>query len=256
MKNDPEPLLGPNDPAPFRWIVRAPEKRFLLLNDHAGFTTPEALGDLGLSPEHWQSHIVGDWGMEAVGRDLMSRLDGSLIEGIYSRAVLDLNRRSTDWDMAGAVLDGVEVPSNVDLSPQSYRARIDAIHEPYHREIEAFLDEATGHPDRVIIHCHSFTPCLMSQPGQPRPREIGLLHYNAQDRADAALDWLRRHTDYTVGDNQPYSLFERMTGSYALHSLPRTAPAITFEIRQDLLTTPSQTSHWCDVLEAMIKEVF
>ena len=256
MQTDPEPLLGTNDPAPFSWIVRAPEKRFLLVNDHAGFATPEGLGDLGLSPQHWETHIVGDWGMEAIGRELASRLDGSLIEGVYSRAVLDLSRRPTDWDMAGAVLDGVAVPCNVDLSPQSYQARIDAIHAPYHREIEAFLEERSGHPDRIIIHCHSFTPCLMSQPDQRRPWEIGLLHYNETDRAAAALDWLRRNTDYTVGDNEPYSLFERMTGSYALHSLPRTAPAITFEIRQDLLTTSSAITHWCDVLEAMIKEVF
>ena len=63
MQTDPEPLLGTNDPAPFSWIVRAPEKRFLLVNDHAGFATPEGLGDLGLSPQHWETHIVGDWGM-------------------------------------------------------------------------------------------------------------------------------------------------------------------------------------------------
>lgn len=256
MQTDPEPLLGPEDPAPFRWVARAPEKRFLLLNDHAGFKTPKSLGDLGLSPQHWKTHIVGDWGMEAIGRELVARLDGSLIEGVYSRALLDLNRRATDWDMAGAVLDGIKVPSNTDLSKQSYQARIDAIHVPYHNEIEAFLQEPSAHPDRVIVHCHSFTPCLMSQPDQPRPWEIGLLHYNAADRAAEALDWLRRHTAYTIGDNQPYSLFERMTGSYALHSLHRTAPAITFEIRQDLLTTEREIVHWCDLLEAMIKEVF
>ena len=119
MQSDPSPLLGPNDPAPFRWIKREPQKRFLLLNDHAGFRTPERLGDLGLSAEHWTKHIVGDWGMEALGRELVQRLDGSLIEGVYSRAVLDLNRRATDWDMAGAVLDGIEVPRNIDLSPTS-----------------------------------------------------------------------------------------------------------------------------------------
>ena len=255
MHTDPIPLLSPNDPAPFHWVVRAPEKRFLLLNDHAGFRTPEGLGDLGLSPEHWTKHIVGDWGMEAVGRELVQRLDGSLIEGVYSRAVLDLNRRPTDWDMAGAVLDGVSVRANVDLPPEAYQARIDAIHVPYHSEIERFLNEAPL-DERVIIHCHSFTDCLMSQPEAPRPWEIGMLHYNASDRAGEVLDWLRRNTDYTVGDNEPYSLFERMTGSYALHSLPREAPAITFEIRQDLLTTPSEVSHWCALLEAMIKEVF
>ena len=194
--------------------------------------------------------------MEALGRALVQRLKGSLIEGVYSRAVLDLNRRATDWDMAGAVLDGVEVPRNVDLSPASYAARIQSIHTPYHDEIERFLAEDPGHPDRVIIHCHSFTDCLMSQPDQPRPWEIGLLHYNATDRAAEALDWLRANTDYTVGDNEPYSLFERMTGSYALHSLHRDAPAITVESRQDLLPTPSHISHWCAVLEAMIKEVF
>jgi len=256
MQTDPIPLLGPDDPAPFRWIVREPRKRFLLLNDHAGFRTPKSLGDLGLSAESWTKHIVGDWGMEAVGRELAQRLDASLIEGVYSRAVLDLNRRSTDWDMAGAVLDGVKIPCNADLSPDSYQARIEAIHKPYHDEIERFLEEQPGHRDRTIIHCHSFTDCLMSKPDEPRPWEIGLLHYNSQDRADVALDWLRRNTPYTVGDNEPYSLFERMTGSYALHSLHREAPAITFEIRQDLLTTSSEISHWCDVLEAMIKEVF
>ena len=47
MQSDPSPLLGPNDPPPFNWVVREPEKRFLLLNDHAGFRTPEGLGNLG-----------------------------------------------------------------------------------------------------------------------------------------------------------------------------------------------------------------
>mgnify|MGYP000945545041 CR=1 FL=1 len=255
MTTDPSPLLGPNDPAPFRWVVRAPEKRFLLINDHAGFRTPESLGALGL-PEHaWSKHIVGDWGMEAVGRDLVARLDGSLIEGVYSRAVLDLNRRPTDWDMAGALLDGVRVPANEGLTPVSYQQRIDAIHTPYHQAIKDFVAE-DGHTDRIIVHCHSFTDRLMSKPEEKRPWEIGLLHYNATDRAQEALDWLRANTPYTVGDNEPYSLFDRMTGSYALHSLHREAPAITFEIRQDLLTTADEVAHWGALLEAMIKEVY
>ena len=255
MQSDPSPLLGPNDPPPFNWVVREPEKRFLLLNDHAGFRTPEGLGNLGLSDEHWTKHIVGDWGMLDLGRDLVQRLDGSLIEGVYSRAVLDLNRRSTDWDMAGHELDGVPVPANQNLSDDAYAARIEAIHEPYHNEIRGFLD-AHDHPERIIVHCHSFTDELMSRPGEKRPWEIGLLHYNANDRAHAALDWLRTNTDYTVGDNQPYSLFDRMTGSYALHSLNRSAPAITFEIRQDLITNETEVAHWSQLLESMIKEVF
>ena len=82
MQFDPDPLLGPNDPPPFHWVQRRPAQRVLLLNDHAGFRTPKALGDLGLPDDAWRSHIVGDWGMEALGRDLVQRLDGSLIEGV------------------------------------------------------------------------------------------------------------------------------------------------------------------------------
>jgi len=255
MQFDPDPLLGPDDPPPFLWVQRRPAQRILLLNDHAGFRTPKALGDLGLPDYAWRSHIVGDWGMEALGRDLVQRLDGSLIEGVYSRAVLDLNRRPTDWDMAGAMLDGVSVPANCDLAPASYAARIEAIHRPYHDEIEAFIAEME-HPHPLIVHCHSFTDCLMSTPDDPRPWEIGLLHYCEEDRAGAAIDWLRQHTNYTVGDNQPYDLFERMTGSYALHNMHRTLPAITFEIRQDLITTAAEVDHWASLLDAMIKDVF
>lgn len=255
MPSDPSPLLGPEDPPPFNWVVRAPEKRILLINDHAGFRTPAGLGDLGLSAEHWTKHIVGDWGMFDLGRDLVKRLDASLIEGVYSRAVLDLNRRPTDWDMAGPELDGVPVPANQNLSDADYAARIAAIHQPYHAQIERFLDEQEQ-PDRILVHCHSFTPALMSRPEEQRPWEIGLLHYNAADRADEALDWLRRNTDYQVGDNEPYSLFDRMTGSYALHSLNRAAPAITFEIRQDLITNETEVAHWGQLLDSLIREVF
>lgn len=255
MPSDPKPLLGPQDPPPFNWVVRAPEKRILLLNDHAGFRTPAGLGDLGLSAEHWTKHIVGDWGMLDLGRDLVKRVDGSLIEGVYSRAVLDLNRRPTDWDMAGPALDTVPVPANQNLSETDYAARIEAIHRPYHDEIRRFLDEH-DHSERLIVHCHSFTDELMARPGEKRPWEIGLLHFNATDRAEEALAWLRRNTDYTLGDNQPYSLFDRMTGSYALHSLNRSAPAITFEIRQDLITNDTEVAHWSQLLESMIREVF
>ena len=110
----------------------------MLICDHAGRRTPAALGDLGLAAAEWERHIAYDIGAAELSTRLAEQLGGAcLIQQVYSRLVIDCNRAPDRPDAIVALVDGVQVPGNLDLSPAERRARVEAIHAPYHAAIAA-----------------------------------------------------------------------------------------------------------------------
>ena len=248
-----EPLLGPGDPAPVGVLNPEADSPFVLVCDHAGNAIPAALERLGLPPEERERHIAIDLGALAVATELAERLAAPLVFQRYSRLVIDSNRRP---DVAGAmpeISDGTEIPGNRDLDGHARQARIDAIHRPYHERIAALLEaRAAAGRSPVFVSVHSFTPRLRVRPAD-RPWHVGLC-WGEDDRFSHPVHAaLRAERELVIGWNQPYNVDVSNDYSIPVHAEPRGLPYVEFEMRQDLLQTPAQTSTWAQRLERVLR---
>ena len=247
------PLLGPDDPAPFR--LHAPDSAcpFLLVADHAGRAVPACLGDLGVPLADWERHIAWDIGIAGVTAALGERLGATWIEQTYSRLVIDCNRRPGHPTSIPPVSDGTCVPANLDLPPEARSARADAIFRPYHEAITAELDarQATGRP-AVLIAMHSFTPVM---DGRARPWQAGVL-FNRDPALSLALAARLREAGVVVGENEPYSLSDESDYTVPVHAERRGLPYVELEIRQDLIAAPGGQRAWAALLAGALPPAY
>jgi predicted N-formylglutamate amidohydrolase len=228
-----EALLGAGDPLPVRITNPGGRSSFLLVGDHAGAWVPARLANLGLSAADLGRHIACDLGVSALGMDLATRLDATLIEQCYSRLVVDCNRARTAEDWIAPVSDGTIVPGNAGLAAGARTARHDEIFEPYHAWIAALIDErmAAGRAV-VLVSLHSFTPTLA---GTVRPWEVGVLHAGGSEGfARKVFELLQQESTLCVGDNEPYQMDET---DYTVprHAFSRGLAYVELEVRQDVL---------------------
>ena len=232
-------LLHPNDPPPVGVQNPGAISPFLLVCDHAGRAVPRALDRLGLDDAQFERHIAWDIGALALSTILAARLGACLIHQAYSRLVVDCNR---DPAHAGCILevsDGAVISGNQNLTPEGARARIRAIHAPYHARIAAEIDarEAAGQ-STLLICVHSFTPVMG---GLARPWHVGILHGDHSPASETMLNLLRREPDLVVGDNEPYAM-DGTDYTAPLHAWRRGGDVVEIEVRQDLIETPSGTA--------------
>ena len=224
-------LLSAGDPSPARSQSGRLDTGVLVLCDHAGRATPAALDRLGLADEVFERHIAYDIGAAELSRLLAERLGAPLIEQAYSRLVIDCNRRPERADAIPEVSDGVAIPGNAGLKPKAVKARIGAIHTPYHDAIASQIDRAVaaGAPPALIL-IHSFTPVMG---GVRRPWQVGVLHQgNALSLAMLAL--LAAEPGLSVGDNEPYAMDE-IDYTAPRHAQARGLHYLELETRQDLI---------------------
>ena len=203
---------------------------FLLICDHAGREIPESLGDLGLPREAFGLHIAWDIGAAAVTRGLAHALQARFVLQRYSRLVIDCNR---DPKTAGAipeVSDGIAIPGNQGLDAAAKKARIAAIHAPYHAAIAAEIDgrQAAGLPT-ILVFVHSFTPRMG---GVDRPWRFGVVREPGSRFSRAVLDQLRATGGFEVGDNLPYGM-DGLDFSAPTHAMARGLDYLELEMRQD-----------------------
>ena len=226
-------MLGCDDPSPTIVTNRVGVSPFLLIGDHAGRAIPRRLGDLGLPPGALDLHIAWDIGISGLGRRLAARLDAPFIEQVYSRLVIDCNRKPGAADRAPAVSDGVPVPGNAALTPADLAQREAEIYAPYQAEIADALKARAACPT-YLISLHSFTP---SMGGVDRPWRMAVLHAHDSPLSLRMLDQLRAELGDRAGDNQPYAM-DGTDNTVPLHA-PQAEDYIELEIRQDLLADPA-----------------
>lgn len=232
----PDALIGANDPSPVRIANAAGRSLFLLLGDHAGNAVPAALGSLGLSQDELNRHIALDIGVHELGTQLAARLDAPFVEQHYSRLVVDCNRNPEAADAIAQVSDGTVIPGNEGLAVTAAAQRYSAIFEPYHAAIAKLLEtrDAAGMVT-TIVSLHSFTPQLGDE---PRPWTVGVLHDGGNTRfAAALLQALRDREGELIGDNAPYRM-DATDFTVPRHAYPD-RPYAEIEIRQDQLSTPA-----------------
>ncbi len=230
-------LLGTDDPAPI--FVTNPQggSPFLLVCDHAGRRVPARLGDLGVSAADWERHIAWDIGAASVCAALSPLLDAVCIEQVYSRLVIDCNRRPGHPTSIAPVSDGTQVPGN--------QALVAEIFLPYHDAIAAEIDRrlAAGRAT-LLIAMHSFTPVMG---GMARPWQAAVLH-NRDPRLGHALAAELQAAGFHVGDNEPYSMSDESDYTVPVHAERRGLPYVELEIRQDLIADWEGQVRWAETL--------
>ena len=255
----PTGLLTAGDPHPVLVLNPGGASPFLLIGDHAGNVIPAALGDLGLATADRTRHVAWDIGIAGMGEAMARDMDAVFVRQVYSRLVVDCNRRPDDAgspETPGAIpptSDGSPVPGNRDLSDDDRRARLDAIHEPYQRAIAAEIArrQATGQ-ETILIALHSFTPML--QDGRPRPWQVGVLHHLGDPAfALALIAALETRPELTVGDNEPYRM-DTIDYTVPRHAWPAGLPYAEIEVRQDLIGDAAGEAEWAALLASALEE--
>jgi predicted N-formylglutamate amidohydrolase len=244
-------LLGDGDPPPVRLLRPAGGSEFLLTADHAGRAIPRRLGDLGLPAGELARHIAWDIGIAGVTERLSQALDAAAVLQVYSRLVIDCNRRP-EWASAIPVVsEATAIPGNAHLGEDARAARRRAIFLPYHAAIAGLLDARAGRPC-VLVAMHSFTPVFK---GVARTVEVGVL-YNAQ-AADTRLPHrmlalLRAEGDLRVGDNEPYAITGQSDYTVPVHGEGRGLPHVEIELRQDLIGDAAGQAAWAARLARLL----
>jgi predicted N-formylglutamate amidohydrolase len=243
------PLLGRDEPPPVTVERRHAQSPYVLTCDHAGLAIPQVLGDLGLPTAERKRHIAWDIGALGVARELSTRLEAPLLWQNYSRLVIDCNRPPDSTDLIVTRSEATDILVNRDLDEVARAARVAAIYTPYHEAIAGLLDErAAAAIPTVFVAVHSFTPVYH---GEARPWQLGVL-YGRDDRlARALLDCLAGDGDLCVGDNQPYRI-DGKDHTLPAHAFTRGLVNVLFEIRQDLIASPSDQVAWGRRLESLL----
>jgi len=241
------PLLGPDDPMPYRITKATAEGPFVLVSDHAGRAVPQCLGRLGVSEAEWDRHIAWDIGIHGVGIELSRLLGSVLVEQVYSRLVIDSNRAPGHPTSIPAISDRTEIEGNRALSSVCRARREREILHPYHDRIAEILRERSG--PTALIALHSFTPTMN---GIARPWHVGILHHRDTRSAHIMLDLLRQEGDLCVGDNEPYVLTATSDYTVPYHAERADLPYLEIEIRQDLIEDEAGQQSWAQRLARLL----
>jgi predicted N-formylglutamate amidohydrolase/dipeptidyl aminopeptidase/acylaminoacyl peptidase len=244
------PLLGRDDPPPFRTVESDASSRFVFTCDHAGRVIPRSLGTLGLSEPDLERHIAWDIGAAQVAEHLARALSGFLIVQTYSRLVIDCNRPLDAKSSIAELSEATRIPGNQGVSAAEAERRAMAIFRPYHARIERELDRRQKlNIPTVYVAVHSFTPKFLEL---SRPMHVGVL-YGADGRfAQQVLRRLQADARWVVGDNEPYRVSDITDYGVIQHAERRGLPYVELEIRQDLIADDAGQRQWASILAEVL----
>jgi len=226
---------------------------FFVFVDHASNEVPSHLNDLGLSADVLQTHIAWDIGAHALAQEIGQRLKATVLSCGFSRLVIDSNRDPRVADSIPEVSDEVRVPGNQGLDDQMRNTRVRDYFDPYHQQLDECVAMIAGRDRPFVVSVHSFTK-RMSGAEQDRPWDVGLLWRDDANSAQVLMHWMRDHSDWVVGDNQPYDA-RLYNYSVDRHIGPRGLRHLTFEVRQDHLAEPADIEAAGELLSRAILHV-
>jgi predicted N-formylglutamate amidohydrolase len=246
-------LLGVDDVRPVHEQNAAGRSAFLLTSDHYGRLIPTPLGDLGLPESELVRHIAWDIGIAGVAQRLSDRLGAHLIAQRYSRLVIDCNRPPRVASSIPRLSEATTIPGNEGLSREEAETRRREIFDPYHRRIDAVIDQR-AHEARptVLVALHSFTPVYA---GVARPWHIGTLYHRDRTLPPLLLRALRAEGDLVVGDNEPYAVSDETDYTIPVHGEARGLINTGIEIRQDLIADENGQEQWAERLARILGEI-
>jgi predicted N-formylglutamate amidohydrolase len=246
-------LLGSAEVPPVLELNGAGRSPFLLTCDHYGRLIPRVLGDLGVSERELTRHIAWDIGIAGVAEALSKHLDAHLVAQRYSRLVIDCNRPPQVASSIPVLSEATTIPGNEGISRETREARRAQIFEPYHRRIDAIIDQrlAAGMPT-VLVSLHSFTPVYA---GIARPWHVGTLYHRDTKLPPLLLKSFRAEADLVAGDNEPYAVSDDTDYTIPVHGEARGLMNSGIEIRQDLIGDQAGQQQWADRLVRIFGEI-
>jgi predicted N-formylglutamate amidohydrolase len=219
--------------------------------DHASYSLPKRLGDLGVATKVLFSHAGWDIGALQVSERLSEALDAPLLHTRFSRLVIDCNRPLDAFESVPTRIHGHEIPGNQGLTPGQIELRVNELFVPYHKMIEKQLERHIKRKGKVYyLAVHSFTPVLNDQ---RRPWPIGITYENTSIFASFLINELEKTELKPVGVNEPYPITR--DGDYGMHAhgSRENVDAVLIEIRQDLLQEESSAdsiiAHLIEILD-------
>ena len=208
------------------------KNQILIIADHASNYVPREKNNLGLSNFFLNQHIAFDIGVKELSLDLSNRLNCKVIQGNYSRLLIDLNRDLDDPTVIPEIVDRKIIPGNIGLSKSEVRFRVKKIYSKYHHEIDQTIKNKKV---KVILSLHSFNPIFKNK---RRTLEFGILSNEDKNLSSIIIKQLKLQK-LSVGDNKPYS--GNLTGdSMYRHGLRNKLPHALIEVRNDLLSNPTK----------------
>ncbi len=240
-----------DETTPFAIENAAGSGDLLVVCDHASNRFPAPWGDLGLAAEDREAHIAWDPGALAVCRHLARLADAPLFHGTVSRLIVDVNRPEDSPTLAPDVSEATPVPGNAGLSDEARRARIAAIHAPYHAGLDRFVGEQVerrrraGAPAPTVVGVHTFTPVFL---GVTRPLHVGVLYGEGNPLGPELLAALAAEEGVVAEANEPYSGSGEVYYTMARHAVARGLANVMIEIRNDLLATDAEARLWAERL--------
>lgn len=245
-------LLRPDEGDPVISINENGQSPVVLVCEHAGRVIPQALGNMGLSPEDLTRHIAWDIGAEAVARRLSETLDAPLLLQRYSRLAYDCNRPPESPDAMPVRSEATRVPGNENLTPDARLARIRGIYRPFHDAVSELLDRrAARNITSLIVTMHSFTPIYR---GIRRHLDLGVLHDRDTRLADLVLGLAGRMKDIVVKRNEPYGPQDGVCHTLNLHGSTRGIHHVMLEIRNDLIDQEAGQGQWAARLTSVLEQ--
>lgn len=247
------PLIGQEDPPPYRIFNECGSSGVLLVGDHVSNVIPRAMDNLGLADEVLQKHVAYDIGTGKLIDHLSRHLDAAAVTAGYSRLVVDLNRSLEDSSCFPEKSDGIVIPGNIGLNHVDRAQRIHSFYTPYRSAIDRMLHRIRERQVPALISIHSFTPEMA---GEVRPWHVGCMWDNDPRIPVPLMRNLRAHPDnFHVGDNQPYS--GRHAADYTIdhHGEAAGLPHVSIEIRQDLVDTEEGAEQWATILDDALRDI-
>jgi predicted N-formylglutamate amidohydrolase len=206
------------------------KNQILIIADHASNYIPKEKNKLGLPSASLNQHIAFDPGIRELSLDLSNRLKCKLVQGKYSRLLIDLNRDLDDPTVIPEIVDRKIIPGNIGLSKKELRLRVNKIYNKYHNEIDRVIKREKV---KVILSLHSFNPIFKNK---KRLLEFGILSNEDKNLSSIIIDQLRLQKK-NVGDNKPYK-GNLIGDSMYRHGLRNKISHALIEVRNDLLSNP------------------
>lgn len=226
----------------------------LFVCDHASNALPPAYDQLGLDKQTLSQHIAWDIGALGIARKLSSRFQSTLVSGVYSRLLVDLNRFPGDPGWIPESSDGIAIPANQNLSESQRKARADRYFWPYQQAISREVEKINARTQTpIIISIHSFTPALTD--GKQRPWHIGILWSDDDRLAAPMMTALRDNPAVCVGDNQPYHANNPKGYTVKTHAEDVDYLNLLVEIRQDLIGDEIGVDKWSEIFGDALERV-
>ena len=225
----------------------------LIVCDHASRKVPKVLRGLDIDGQYFEQHIGYDIGAAGVSRMLAERLNATAVLAGFSRLVIDANRFLTAHDSIPSISDGVAIKGNERLTDIDKMLRVEELFIPYHYEINRAISNIRQHFSMpLLMSVHSYTPVFQ---GFERPWEIGVLWEGDDGVASMLLDYLREHTRYHVGENEPYHACNPIGYTVKTHAETKGYPHILVEIRQDLIRDEKGQAEFASVFANALEHI-